>query len=125
MPAKPQGVYSDGHGGSYIKVTVGQDNLTGRRVQVTRRGFRTAAEAARARRELLDHVGTGRLKPSAAGTTVNELQRFDSARRLRRSGRSGQALFDVLSRSDQVLDVLLIVRSILRSITQEPGSTIG
>jgi len=73
MPAKPQGVYSDGHGGWYIKVTVGQDNLTGRRVQVTRRGFETAAEAGRARRELLEQVGTGRLKPSAAGTTVNEL----------------------------------------------------
>jgi hypothetical protein len=66
-------MYSDGHGGWYIKVTVGQDNLTGRRVQVTRRGFETAAEAGRARRELLDQVGTGRLKPSAAGTTVNEL----------------------------------------------------
>lgn len=73
MPAKPQGVYSDGHGGWYLKVTIGQDNLTRRRVQVTRRGFHTAAEAAHARRELLDQVKAGRLKPSAAGTIVNEL----------------------------------------------------
>jgi integrase len=73
MPAKPQGVYSDGSGGWYIKVTIGSDNLTGRRVQLTRRGFKTAAEAAQARRELLVQVKSGRLKPAAAGTTVNEL----------------------------------------------------
>jgi integrase len=73
MPAKPQGVYSDGSGGWYIKVTIGSDNLTGRRVQLTRRGFKTAAEAAQARRELLGQVKSGRLKPAAAGTTVNEL----------------------------------------------------
>ena len=54
MPAKPQGVYSDGHGGWYVKVNIGQDNLTGRRVQVTRRGFQTAADAGRARRDLLE-----------------------------------------------------------------------
>jgi hypothetical protein len=39
-------------------------------VQVTKRGFRTAAEA---RRELLSQVSTGRLKPTASGTTINEL----------------------------------------------------
>jgi integrase len=66
-------VYADGHGGWYIKVTVGQDHLTGRRVQVTKRGFRTAAEAAHARRELLSQVRTGRLKPTTSGTTVDEL----------------------------------------------------
>ena len=73
MPAKPQGVYPDKHGGWYIKATIGVDHLTGRRVQVTRRGFRTAAEAARARRELSEQVSTGRLKPSAPVATVNEL----------------------------------------------------
>ena len=42
-------------------------------MQLTRRGFKTAAEAAQARRELLVQVKSGRLKPAAAGTTVNEL----------------------------------------------------
>jgi hypothetical protein len=42
-------------------------------VQVTKRGFRTAAEAAHARRELLSQVRTGRLKPTTSGTTVDEL----------------------------------------------------
>lgn len=42
-------------------------------MQVTRRGFQTAAEAAQARRELLGQVSAGRLKPLPAGTTVNEL----------------------------------------------------
>ena len=37
------------------------------------RGFRTAAEAARARRALSEQVSGGRLKPSAPVSTVNEL----------------------------------------------------
>lgn len=56
MPANPEGVYQDGHGKWYVKVTVGRDPLTGRGAQVTKRGFRTACEAGRARRELLDQV---------------------------------------------------------------------
>ena len=40
MPAKPQGVYEDGRGRWYFKVTLGHDALTGKRVQITRRGFR-------------------------------------------------------------------------------------
>ncbi len=47
MPARPPGVYQDARGKWYFKVTVGQDPLTGKRDQVTRRGFATMAEAAR------------------------------------------------------------------------------
>ncbi len=52
---------------------VGRDPLTGRRTQITRRGFDTAAEAARARRELLAQVDRGQLRPAPGGLTVNEL----------------------------------------------------
>ncbi len=37
MPAKPEGVYADGRGGWYLKVTVGKDPLTGKRGQLTKR----------------------------------------------------------------------------------------
>jgi integrase len=73
VPAKPEGVYQDGHGGWYVKVSLGRDPLTGRREQITRRGFRTATEAGRARRELLGQVDRGQLKAVPGGTTVNEL----------------------------------------------------
>ncbi len=73
MPVKPEGVYQDGRGKWYVKVTVGRDPLTGRRAQVTKRGFRTAAEAARARRELLDQVARRQLRPVQRATTVNDL----------------------------------------------------
>ena len=36
MPKRPHGVYQDGWGGWYFKVTLGSDPLTGKRVQVTR-----------------------------------------------------------------------------------------
>ncbi|MCU1487125.1 MAG: hypothetical protein JWN67_3871 [Actinomycetia bacterium] len=42
MAARPEGVYADGKGGWYFKATVGTDPLTGKRVQVTKRGFRSA-----------------------------------------------------------------------------------
>ena len=42
MPVRPEGVYADGKGGWYFKATLGRDPLTGRRSQVTKRGFRTA-----------------------------------------------------------------------------------
>jgi len=73
VPAKPEGVYRDGRGGWYVKVTVGRDPVTGRRDQITRRGFRTAAEAAKARRELLGKVDRGELKAAPGSLTVNEL----------------------------------------------------
>lgn len=73
MPAKPEGVYQDSRGGWYLKVTVGRDPLSGRRDQITKRGFRTAAEAGRARRELLRQLDCGQLRVTPVGTTVNEL----------------------------------------------------
>jgi hypothetical protein len=73
MPAKPQGVYEDGHGRWYFKVTLGRDPLTGKRVQITQRGFRTAAEAGRARRDALAKIDTGQVRPSSNLLTVNEL----------------------------------------------------
>jgi hypothetical protein len=59
VPKRPHGVYQDGRGGWYFKVMLGSDPLTGKRVQFTKRGFRTAAEAGRERRELLAKVETG------------------------------------------------------------------
>lgn len=46
---------------------------SGRRDQVTKRGYRTAAEAAKARRELFARLDRGQLKVTPAGTTINEL----------------------------------------------------
>ena len=57
----------------YFKVTVGQDPLTGKRDQITRRGFATMAEAARERREVLAKVDRGQLAPSSAGLKLDEL----------------------------------------------------
>ncbi|MDQ6784570.1 MAG: Arm DNA-binding domain-containing protein, partial [Actinomycetota bacterium] len=73
MPTKPEGVYQDSRGGWYLKVTLGRDPLTGRRDQITKRGFRTATEAGRARRDLLAQRDRGQLKVTPAGTTVDEL----------------------------------------------------
>ena len=73
MPAKPEGVYSDKRGQWYFKVTVGKDPLTGRREQLTRRGFRTATEAAKARHEVLSKIDTGLVKPSRGAMNVDEL----------------------------------------------------
>ena len=58
MPAKPEGVYQDGRGGWYFKATLGSAPLTGTRVQITKRGYRTAGDASRERRELLAKVDT-------------------------------------------------------------------
>jgi len=73
MPTKPEGVYHDGRGGWYLKVNVGRDPLTGKREQITKRGFRTATEAGPERREILNKIDTGQLSPTPAGLTVNEL----------------------------------------------------
>jgi integrase len=73
MPAKSKGVYQDKSGRWYFKVDLGNDPLSGKRTQVTKRGFRTAAEAGRERRELLAKVDSGQLSPTPAGLTVNEL----------------------------------------------------
>jgi len=73
VPARPEGVYQDGRGGWYVKVSLGRDPLTGRREQLTRRGFRTATEAGKARRELLAQVDRGAVKARPGATTVDEL----------------------------------------------------
>ena len=73
MPARPEGVYQDSGGAWYFKVTVGRDPLTGRREQITRRGFRTATEAGRARREVLEKKDSGRIRPAPKLLTVDEL----------------------------------------------------
>lgn len=53
MP-KYEGVYQDAKGGWYFKVWLGRDPLTGKQAQMTKRGFRSASDAARARRKALD-----------------------------------------------------------------------
>jgi len=73
VPAKPEGVYSDRRGHWYFKVTLGKDPLTGRRDQLTRRGFRTATEAAKARHEVVSRVDSGLVKPARGSLTVDEL----------------------------------------------------
>lgn len=73
MP-KFDGVYQDAKGRWYFKVWLGRDPITARQSQVTKRGFATAADAARARREILDDVDHGRRNPSApASLTVGDL----------------------------------------------------
>ena len=73
MPTRPPGAYQDAQGSWYFKVTVRRDPLSGRRDQITRRGFRTMAEAARERREVLAKIDQGQFSPAPAGLTVNEL----------------------------------------------------
>ncbi len=73
MP-KFDGVYQDRKGRWYFKVWLGRDPITGRQGQITKRGFATAADAARARRKVLDEVGD---RPSNArlptSLTVDDL----------------------------------------------------
>jgi hypothetical protein len=66
MPARPEGVYADNRGQWYFKVTLGRDALTGRREQITRRGFATATEAAKARRDLIGKIDD--LQPGRTAT---------------------------------------------------------
>ena len=73
MPKRPQGVYQDTRGGWCFKVTLGSDPLTGKRVQVTKRVYRTAAEAGRELRELVAKVDAGQVRPQSKPLTVNEL----------------------------------------------------
>ncbi len=72
MPTRPEGVYQDSVGW-YFKVSLGRDPLTGRREQITRRGFRTASEAGRARRDVLAQRDSGRLRAAPKSLSVNEL----------------------------------------------------
>jgi hypothetical protein len=66
-------VYADPNGGWYYKARVGRDPLTGRWQQVTRRGFRTAVEAGRARRELLGQADVRVVHPSTKLLSVDDL----------------------------------------------------
>ena len=102
MAARPEGVYSDGNGGWYFKATVGRDPLTGKRVQVTKRGFRSAAAAGKARRELVGTPGHATTRP-APGMTVNELldlylDGIDADQRL-----SAKTRFDYRNTSDSYI----------------------
>ncbi len=67
MP-KYDGVYQDGRGRWYFKVWLGRDPLTGRQQQLTKRGFATAADAARERRKALDGLED---RPRAATLPVS------------------------------------------------------
>jgi len=73
MPSRPVGVYPDGKGGWYYKVSAGRDPSTGKRIQITRRAFRTAGEAGRARREELTRLDKGGPRPVPRGLTIGEL----------------------------------------------------
>jgi integrase len=68
------GVYRAENGSWYCKATLGRDPLTGKRLQVTKRGFLTAADAAAARRALLEEAEAGD-QPVTAGRslTLDEL----------------------------------------------------
>ena len=72
MP-KVRGVYRDAKGGWYFKASTHKDPVTGRWKQVTRRGFPTAAEAGRARDELLTEVAEAAVDPVVAGMSVADL----------------------------------------------------
>jgi integrase len=73
MP-KYEGVYQDAKGRWYFKVWVGRDPLTGRQVQVTKRGFTTATDAARARRKAQDEAESlPAVRTLPATLTVDEL----------------------------------------------------
>lgn len=71
MP-KHAGVYRSPNGTWYFKATIGSDPLTGRRQQITRRGFPTAVDAAAARRDALDGAAEAPTV-SSSSLTVDEL----------------------------------------------------
>ena len=72
MP-KQSGVYQDGKGGWYFKATLGTDPLTGKRVQITRRGFASAFEAQKARRLEMERGVDGKQKLSLGPLSLNDL----------------------------------------------------
>ena len=72
-PKKAPGVYQDKRGRWYIKYDIGVDPATGRREQVTKRGFHSAGEAAEARREAVGKVDRGALRAGRGGMTVDQL----------------------------------------------------
>jgi integrase len=61
---RPQGVYPDGRGGWYFKISLGRDAITKKERQITRRGFATAGEAAQARRDCEMSLASGGPAPT-------------------------------------------------------------
>jgi hypothetical protein len=70
MPARPEGVYADSKGGWYFKATLGRDPLTGHRVQLTRRGYRTAAEEGEPGEKCLAVLTPGRCAPGRSSSRL-------------------------------------------------------
>ena len=65
-----KGVYRDANGW-YFKARTFKDPLTGKWTQVTRRGFATATEAAKARQRMLDQASTGLQAASKTGNVLS------------------------------------------------------
>ena len=61
MPAEPQGIYEEGRGRWYLKVTLGRDPLTGMRVRITSVVF--GRPLKRAGRDAPAKIDTGQVRP--------------------------------------------------------------
>jgi hypothetical protein len=72
MP-KLEGVYRASNGSWYFKATVGRDPRTGKRTQITKRGFATATDAGRARRVVLEEIDAGTVPLVGGSITVDAL----------------------------------------------------
>ena len=74
MPRISEAVYRDRTRGTwYFKATIGRDPVTGRYLQATKRGFETAADAVKARREFLGKLDAGEVRPSRSSVTVGDI----------------------------------------------------
>ena len=95
MP-KFRGVYKDAKGAWYFKASTHKNPLTGKWEQVTRRGFTTAAEAAKAREDL-PREAEAQPKATVSGLTVRQLveQYLDEGEATERLG--AKSLFDYRS----------------------------
>jgi integrase len=118
VPVKPEGVYADGRGGWYFKVSLGRDPLTDRRVQITKRGYKSAAAAAKARRELLGRADAGLVNADSKLLTVGQLldlylDGLDADQRL-----SAKTRFDYRHYTNSYVRPLLGSRTV-RDITSE------
>lgn len=117
MP-KLEGVYEDARGKWYFKVTLGYDPLTRKRVQVTKRGFATATEAAKARRKYIEKASGQQVVSGTTDLTVDDLldlylDGLDADERLARKTR-----FDYRSYADAYVRPLLGKRR-LKEVTPE------
>jgi hypothetical protein len=73
MPKRETGVYPDSNGGYYWKANAGLDPFTGKARQVLRRGYKTARDAAAARRAFMAERDAGRLPTAPRQLTVHDL----------------------------------------------------